>query len=527
MSVQASEQAIEQHGPVVRLRGVGKTYGPVTALADIDLDLHPGEVHCVAGENGAGKSTLIKILTGAVVRDGGTYEVRGVTVGAAPSPVEARDLGVGVVYQELSLMPELSVLDNLTMGEFPSGPFGVINRRSQRETAQRHLARLGLGDLDLDEPVSALPTATRQLVEIARVLGGDAALVIFDEPTTALSDQESEDLLEKVKQLRDAGHAVLYVTHRIEEMFDIGDRVTVLRDGRLVETKPMGDHDHDSLIHVMVGRPVENLYPGERHEIGDARLEVRALEIDGFRQPVDLTVRAGEIIGLAGLLGAGRSEIVQAVFGGDHVRGGRVSVDGVRVKPNSPGAAARAGIALLTEDRKESGLLLQLNIRENISAASLGAISRGTVVSRPGERKHVERSIEGLRLKYGHVDDPITSLSGGNQQKVLLARWMATGPKVLLLDEPTKGVDVGAKADIYQVIVNMAREGLAVVVVSSYLPELLGLCDRIVVVRDQSVVGEVAREEATEDVVLRMASQDVALTDPTVPTVPTDEKSRS
>ncbi|MEO3926186.1 sugar ABC transporter ATP-binding protein [Micromonosporaceae bacterium B7E4] len=504
--------------PVVRLRGVTKTYGPVTALGDVDLDLLPGEVHCLAGENGAGKSTLIKVLTGAVARDRGEYSVAGVPLGPRPSPVQTRDAGIGVVYQELSLLPDLSVLDNLTMGRFPRRLLGIVDRAAQRRTALDHLDRVGLADLDLDQPVRALPTATRQLVEIARVLGTRAKLVIFDEPTTALSEREAAALLDRVGALRDAGHTVLYVTHRLEEMFAVGDRVTVLRDGRVVATRPIAEYDHDSLIQAMVGRPVQNLYPGERHEIGPPRLEVRDLRIPGFAAPVDLTVHRGEIVGLAGLLGAGRSEIVRAVFGADPVDGGEVRVDGRPIPAGSPRAAARHGVALLTEDRKESGLLLELSIEANVSIASLGRVASGPVLRGGRERRHVRQAVEGLRLKYGSFDDPVTSLSGGNQQKVLLARWLGTGAKVLLLDEPTKGVDVGAKADIYQAIAEMARNGIAVLVVSSYLPELLGLCDRIVVVRERRVVGELPAAEATEEGILRLTSPATSAADLSAPT---------
>ncbi|MGI5216077.1 sugar ABC transporter ATP-binding protein [Plantactinospora sp. CA-290183] len=503
--------------PVVRLRGVTKTYGPVTALDDVDLDLLPGEVHCLAGENGAGKSTLIKVLTGAVARDRGEYRVAGVQIGPRPSPVETRDAGIGVVYQELSLLPDLSVLDNLTMGRFPRRLFGIVDRAAQRRVAREHLTRVGLTDLDLDQPVRALPTATRQLVEIARVLGTRAKLVIFDEPTTALSEREADALLERVAALRDAGHTVLYVTHRLEEMFAVGDRVTVLRDGRLVATRPVAEYDHDSLIQAMVGRPVQNLYPGVRPEPGPPRLEVRDLRIPGFAAPVDLTVRRGEIVGLAGLLGAGRSEIVRAIFGADPVDGGQVLLDGVPVPAGSPRTAARHGIALLTEDRKESGLLLQLSIEANVSIASLGRVSSGPVLRGARERAHVREAVRGLRLKYGAFDDPVTSLSGGNQQKVLLARWLGTGARVLLLDEPTKGVDVGAKADIYQAIAEMAREGLAVLVVSSYLPELLGLCDRIVVVRQRRIVGDLPAAEAGEEEILRLTSPPTSRADLSAP----------
>ena len=495
--------------PILRLRGVGKAYGPVRALHDVDLDLRPGVVHCVAGENGAGKSTLIKILTGAVARDGGTYEIAGARMRRAVTPAEARAAGVGVVYQELSLLPDLTVADNLCMGAFPSRA-GLVDRRRRRSTAAAMLDRVGLGDLDVTRLVASLPTATRQLVEIARVLAREARVVIFDEPTTALSAEEAGALLERIIALRDDGVAVLYITHRLEEIFEVGDTVTVLRDGVHVATEPVSAYDEDSLIAAMVGRTIENLYPGPRAERADdggtPRLAVRGLRSEGFPEPVDLSVRGGEVVGLAGLLGAGRSEVLRAVFGADPVRGGEVRVDGEPVPPGSTRAAARRGLGMLTEDRKESGLLPELSIEENIAIANWrDAGSRG-LVRRRNLRRHVEAAADGLRLRFGAWTDPVSSLSGGNQQKVLIARWRALGAKVLLLDEPTKGVDVGAKADIYRIIADLAASGLAIVVVSSYLPELLGLCDRVVVVRERRLVADLPAAEATEEEVLRLAS---------------------
>ncbi|WP_348789942.1 sugar ABC transporter ATP-binding protein [Leifsonia sp. NPDC080035] len=495
--------------PLVSLRQVSKDYGRVHALDAVTIDLLPGEVHCLAGENGAGKSTLIKVLTGAVPRTSGDYLVGGDDVPVQVSPTQMRDRGIGVVYQELSLFPELSVLDNLLMGSY-SSVGGYLRGARNRETAREHLRRVGLEDLSLHALVSDLPTATRQLVEIARVLGHEADLVIFDEPTTALSEHEAGELLSRIAQLRDAGIGILYVTHRIEEMFEIGDRVSVMRDGRLVETNPMSHYTPESLVEAMVGRSLEDLYPGERTQPGEPVLELDELGVAGYARPVSLTVRGGEIVGVAGLLGSGRSEILRAAFGADPSSGGRVRVAGRDANVSRPGAAAASGIGMLTEDRKESGIFPELSIRENITVAGYRGIGRAGWLSGRRIDQYVEKALRGLRVKYNSLDDPITSLSGGNQQKVLIARWMGLGARALLLDEPTKGVDVGAKADIYAAIAEMAANGMGFLVVSSYLPELIGLCDRILVVKDHAIVADLRADEATEESIMQLASIDTA-----------------
>ncbi|WP_208008375.1 sugar ABC transporter ATP-binding protein [Agromyces protaetiae] len=491
------------------LRSVSKSYGAVRALDSVSIDFLPGEVHCLAGENGAGKSTLIKILTGAVSRTDGEVAVGGDVVPVQVSPTYMRDRGVGVVYQELSLFPELSVLDNLLMGAFSTVGGFLRGARNSKE-AREHLRRVGLEELSLHALVQDLPTATRQLVEIARVLGHKTDFVIFDEPTTALSEREAADLLRRISALRDQGIGVLYVTHRIEEMFEIGDRVTVLRDGTLVETKPMSAYTPESLVEAMVGRNLEDLYPARRPSPGEPVLELRELGVVGYRAPVSITVRAGEIVGVAGLLGSGRSEILRAAFGADPNSGGEVFVGGTRADVSRPGTASASGIGLLTEDRKESGIFPDLSIRENISVAGYRRLEAGGWLSRGRIDRYVADALRGLRVKYHSLDDPITSLSGGNQQKVLLARWMGLGAKTLLLDEPTKGVDVGAKADIYRAIADMADAGMGFLVVSSYLPELLGLCDRILVVKDHKVVADVPAADATEESIMQLASIDTA-----------------
>jgi ribose transport system ATP-binding protein/rhamnose transport system ATP-binding protein len=489
---------------IVELRGLAKSYGAIQALEDVSLRLHAGEVHCVAGENGAGKSTLIKILTGAIERDAGEYLVNGAPLDGL-TPSVARDAGVGVVYQELSLLPDLSVAENLLMGRLPARNW-VTRPAELRRRAIAMLEPVGLAGIDPDTLVRDIPLATQQLVEIAKVLGQRAKVVIFDEPTTALSASETAALLEQIRKLRHEGRAIVYVTHHLEEMFEIGDEVTVLRDGRLVTSAPVAEFNHDSLIAAMVGRKIESLYPSANRTIGATRLEVRGLLPLGGTEPIDLQVQAGEIVGIAGLLGSGRSELLRALFGADPVARGEIAVDGKRVPPGKPRSAVRAGMGLLTEDRKRLGLLLELSIRENASIASLDELARLGLVNQGAEQGMVQRLLGGLRLRADSWEQPVSTLSGGNQQKVLLARWLATKAKVMLFDEPTRGVDIGAKAEIYQVIGDLAAEGLAVVVVSSYLPEVLGLADRVVVMRSRAVAGELAGDDATEANVLWLAS---------------------
>jgi rhamnose transport system ATP-binding protein len=491
--------------PVVKLRGATKAYGPNKALTGVDFELRAGEVMCLAGENGAGKSTLIKILTGAITRDSGEYAVDGGEIGS-PTPSEAREHGIGVVYQELSLLPDLSVGENLMMSRLPSRR-GITRPGELRRQAREMLERVELGDLDPDTQVADLPLAQQQLVEIAKVLGESPRVIIFDEPTTALSEAETQRLLAKIMQLRDEGHAIMYVSHHLEEMFAIGDRVTILRDGCLVTSAPMAEFDHDSLIASMVGRKIESLYPASDRTVTDkVRLKISGLRPAGVQRPIDFEVHSGEIVGIAGLLGSGRTELLRAIFGADGCEGGTIEVDGKKVKCGDPRRAVQAGLGLLTEDRKRLGLLLELTIRENASIADLDEISHFTLVDRKQERGIVDRYLGNLRLRAASWEQPVSSLSGGNQQKVLLARWLATKAKVLLFDEPTKGVDVGAKAEIYKVIGDLAAEGLGVVVVSSYLPEVLGLADRVLVMRQGTVAGELSAEGATEEDVLRLAS---------------------
>ncbi len=489
---------------VLELTGVSKAFGPVQALSDVSLRLLPGQVHCLAGENGAGKSTLIKVLTGAHHADGGTYTIDGEPV-TSPTPAALREAGVQAVYQELSLLPHLSVAENLFMGRLPAHR-GILDKGHLRSRARAALDEVGLTDVSPDAVVERLPAATRQLVEIAKVLtAATVKVIVFDEPTTALTEAESKRLLDHIKRLRDDGVAMLYVTHRLEEMFEIGDWVTVLRDGGLSETGPMSAYDEDKLITAMVGREITSLYPEQHRDSGTPILQVKGLQRVAGGPKIDFTLGAGEILGIGGLLGSGRSELLLSLFGATPIVDGEIEIEGKRVEPTGPRTMMNAGIGLLTEDRKVLGLLPELSIRENVTIASLRRGSRRGLL--PGKDMAVEadKLLDSLRLRAGSYDQPVSTLSGGNQQKVLLARWLLTHPKVLVFDEPTKGIDVGAKGELYTVIGNLAEAGLGIIVVSSYLPELLGLADRILVLKDGAVAGELGPSASEEDV-LRLAS---------------------
>ncbi|GAB7049766.1 sugar ABC transporter ATP-binding protein [Catenuloplanes indicus] len=490
--------------PALELRDITKSFGPVRALNGVTLRLPAGRVHCLAGENGAGKSTLIRVLTGALPRDSGDFEIDGRPVPAA-TPAALRQAGVQAVYQELSLLPQLSVAENLYMGRLPSRG-GLVRRGALHRSARAALDEVGLHAVEPGDLVETLPAATRQLVEIAKVLTAERVkVIVFDEPTTALTEEESGRLLDHIRRLRARGVAILYVSHRLEEMFEIGDHVTVLRDGALSESGPISGYDEDRLITAMVGREITALYPERTATPGPERLTARGLRRSADGPAVDLSVRQGEVLGIGGLLGAGRSETLLAIFGAEPVAGGTIEIDGEPVRPAGPRAMMRAGVGLLSEDRRVLGLLPQLSIRENVTIASLHRTGRRGLLPGRAVAAAADRLLDGLRLRAGSYDQPVATLSGGNQQKVLLARWLLTEPRVLLFDEPTKGIDVGAKGELYAVIGDLAARGLAIVVVSSYLPELLGIADRVVVLRDGRVAGELPGDASEEDV-LHLAS---------------------
>jgi ribose transport system ATP-binding protein len=487
--------------PVVRLREVSKEFPGVKAVNGVDLEILPGEVHAVAGENGAGKSTLMKILSQVERPTEGEVEISGEPV-AFRGPGHAQSLGVAMVYQEFALAPHLSVAENLFLGREPAR-VGFVNRRKEKERAVELLGRVGL-EVDPGRLVSSLTVAEQQRVEIAKALAIEAKVLILDEPTATLAEKEIEGLFEVIRNLTSRGIAILYISHRLDEIFRIADRVTVMRDGRVVDTMPASELDEEKLVRLMVGREVGNLYPKPQAEIGDVVLRVSGLNRGVDLQDCSFEVRSGEILGFAGLVGAGRTELARAVFGADPVQSGTVELEGSEVKFKDPQAAIEAGIGYLTEDRKGEGLALQLGVAQNITLAHVPV--RAGFLDLGAERRTARRRRDELNIRTPSIRRRVQVLSGGNQQKVVVAKWLETRAKVLFFDEPARGIDVGAKAEMFGLIGDLAKEGRAIVLISSYLPELLNMCDRILVMREGRVTGVLPREEFSEERVIALAT---------------------
>ncbi|MGI5227557.1 sugar ABC transporter ATP-binding protein [Actinoallomurus sp. CA-142502] len=490
--------------PILALENVGKSFGAVQALRGVSLDLRGGEIHALAGENGAGKSTLVKILAGVhrpdegtVLLDGRPREFRG--------PGDAQQAGVAVIYQEPTLFPDLSVAENIFMGRQPRASFGRIDRRALRAETARLFERLGVA-LDPDRPARGLSIADQQIVEIAKAISRDARVLIMDEPTAALSGNEVARLFTVSRTLQDQGCALLFISHRLEEIFEICQRVTTLRDGRLIATEDLDGLTPDDLVQRMVGRELDTLYPKQDTTLGDPVLEVSRLTREGVFTDVSFEVRAGEIVALAGLVGAGRSEVARAVFGIDRYDAGAVMVGGRRLPGGSPTAAMSAGIALVPEDRRQQGLVMDGSIERNIGLTQLSSLRRGPVISRKVERDRAADWAIRLQLKYARLSDTVGVLSGGNQQKVVLAKWLSTEPVALIVDEPTRGIDVGTKAEVHRLLSQLAADGLAVLMISSDLPEVLGMADRVLVMHEGRLAAEIPRDEATEETVMAAAT---------------------
>ena len=491
--------------PLLVMREIVKTFPGVRALDGVSFDVRAGEVHALVGENGAGKSTLMKILAGAQPADSGEIDVDGAPV-AIDGPKTAERLGIGMIYQEFNLVPDLGVIENIVLGVEPRRGLFLDRAAAAREAA-KVLAELGIA-LPLDRPARRLSVAEQQLTEICKCLVRKARLIVMDEPTAALTDRETDALFALIGRLRAQGVAFVYISHRLEELPRIADRVTVLRDGKAVGTRAIGDIPQDELIRLMVGRPLESHFPDLVPPGARVVLEVRDLSsASGVPvKDVGFQVHAGEIVGLAGLVGAGRTEIVRAIAGADIPTTGEVRVDGARVVVRSPRSAIRAGIALITEDRKAQGLVLGMTVRENTTLAHLGRFVRGLFIDKRAEAATTNTEIAELRIRTPSSEQIVRNLSGGNQQKVVLAKWLIGHARVFLFDEPTRGIDVGAKAEIYALMVELLRQGAAIVMVSSELPEVLGMSHRVLVVRGGQIRAEFSRDQATPDKVIAVAT---------------------
>jgi len=484
--------------------GIGKRYPGVVALDGVDLAVRAGEVHIVLGENGAGKSTLMKILAGAVRSDTGTISIGGRRQEFA-SPRDAQAAGIGIIYQEFNLVPHLTVAENVFLGREPGSACpGLLGRAALMAATAAILGELEVA-IDPGAEVHGLGVAEQQMVEVAKALSLNARILVMDEPTSALTDKEIVRLFHLIRSLRSRGVAILYISHRMEELFQIGDRVTVLRDGRLVGTRDIGAITMPELVRLMVGRDLAEHFPKRGAPLGDVALRVEGLGRRGRFADVSLTLRRGEVVGLAGLIGSGRTELARAVFGADRFEVGRVWVKGREVRFRSPRQAIRAGLGLLTEDRKRQGLVLGLDITENTCLASLDRFSRGGWMRAGGERAEAARLADELRVKTPDLRQRVVNLSGGNQQKVVLAKWLCRRADILLFDEPTRGIDVGAKVEIYELINRLAAEGKAILMISSDLPEVLGMSDRVLVMCRGRLAGEFAAATATPEAVLQCA----------------------
>ncbi len=486
---------------LLALEGVSKEFPGVRALEDVQFSIDAGEIHALLGENGAGKSTLIKIISGVYVPDGGTLTFEGEPV-SFRSPHEAQAKGIATIFQELSLYPELTVAENIFMGHAPRrrlGPISVLDWKTINSRARDLLASLNIHDMDVRRKVGSLNVGNRQRVEIAKALSLNARILIMDEPTAALTETDVERLFQIVRLLKQRQVGIIYISHRLQEVFQLADTVTVLRDGRYVGTTPVSQTTEGDLIRMMVGRTIKDLFPKLPTEIGEDVLEVRNLTRRPQTLDVSLKVRAGEIVGLAGLVGSGRSEFAQVVFGILPADSGTILLEGKPVQIKSPAQAMEMGIAYVPEDRGTQGLVRQMKIRENVSMAVLGSLVRAGFVDGPAERKLALETIKQLSIRATSGEQVVSKLSGGNQQKVVVGKWLARKPKLLIVDEPTRGVDVGAKAEIHRLISELAQQGLGILMISSELPEVLGMSDRVLVMREGHLVAEYSRADATQE----------------------------
>ena len=498
-----ADRTKERPVALLEMREIDKSFPGVQALNGVDLDLYSGEVLALLGENGAGKSTLIKILGGAHAPTAGNVLVGGREVNLS-TPHASQAAGIGIIYQEFNLVPHLSARENIFLGQ-ESGRGGFIDTGEERRKAFDLFRRLGT-PIDPEQRCSDMTVAQQQVVEIAKALSQDARILVMDEPSATLTPQEVERLLKIVRELRTQGLGIIYISHRLEEVYEISDRIMVLRDGSHVATRPTGELGREALIELMVGRKLENEFPSHEPRIGDERLEVRGLSRGAAVRDISFSARAGEILALTGLVGAGRTETVRLLFGADQPDSGSISLDGEALHFSNPRQAIRAGIGLLTEDRKGQGLVLMHSVRENFGLPNLEEFSRWGMVDRHNEQTSFSSFVDSLRIKVPHQDELARNLSGGNQQKVVLAKWLQRNCEVIIFDEPTRGIDVGSKYEIYLLIQELAAQGKVIIMISSELPEVLGLADRVLVMHEGRITGEITDvRNATQEDIMRMA----------------------
>ncbi|MCB2209691.1 sugar ABC transporter ATP-binding protein [bacterium] len=490
---------------LLRVEQINKSFPGVKALDNVDFDLYEGEVHVLIGENGAGKSTLMKIIAGAYQRDSGNMYVDGKMV-HFQNPIHAQEAGVGIIYQEFNLIPDLNVAQNMYLGRYPRRFGLLIDHKELHRKSAEVLESLGL-QIDTNAYCGDLGTGQQQMIEVAKALTMDSKILIMDEPTAALTDREIDRLFETIHQLKEKGIGIIYISHRLEEVADIGDRVTVLRDGKLIGTMSIEEAEIPKMVKMMVGREMDSLYAGQDNdrEVGEVALRIEDL-VSGKRvKSASLDVRTGEIVGLAGLVGAGRTDLARAVFGADKYDSGKVFVFGQEVNPKTPSDMVKMGLGLIPEDRKGQGLCLILPTSENIVLANLRKLFNGFVVKMRKEKQVTNDYIKDLRIATPSIGRIVQYLSGGTQQKVVLAKWLCTNSKIFIFDEPTRGIDVGAKAEIHGLMRELVKNGAAILMISSELPEILGMSDRIFVMREGSVVAEMCRDEATQEKVIAHA----------------------
>jgi rhamnose transport system ATP-binding protein len=490
--------------PLLELVHATKSFGAVKALEDGSVRLYAGEAHALVGENGAGKSTLVKILAGVHHPDGGELLIGG-ELTVLNGPAASRAAGVSIIYQEPTLFPDLTVAENIFMGRQPIGRGRRIDKAAMSRAAREVFARLGV-ELNPGRLARGLSVADQQIVEIAKAISFNARVIVMDEPTAALTSVEVARLFDVVRTLRAQGSAVLFITHRLEEAFAICQRVTIMRDGRFVRTAPIEDVTIDDIIRSMVGRDLDQLFPKSETAPGEVVLSVERLTREGVFTDVSFSVRRGEIVALAGLVGAGRSEVARAIFGIDRRDAGRVLVRGQELPNGSPRAAMAAGVALVPEDRRQQGLVMDLGIDQNVSLASLSSLERFGLIRRASERALAAEWAVKLQLKYSRLRNPASTLSGGNQQKTVLGKWLARRPTILIIDEPTRGIDVGTKAEVHRLLDQLVADGVAVLMISSELPEVLGMADRVLVLREGRLVAELSRADADEGSIMRAAT---------------------